>query len=93
MVSDAITAFFVGFGWAVILLLYGRISDTGAIPSYEGTIHSAIRIGFDTVFVGGGTGVALYVTESHLSSFRYGLAGMMSAFIVVTIATKLRSRH
>lgn len=93
IMSNATAAFSLGTGWAFVLLIYGHFSDADVIPSYKGTIRSAIRISFDTVFVGGGTGVVVYVTDSYLSSFQYGLAGMVSAFLVVTIAVKLRSKH
>ncbi|SFS45352.1 hypothetical protein [Halostagnicola kamekurae] len=88
--NDATAAFLVGAGWTVIVFVYGEVSNTGMIPRYEGTIQSAIRSSFNIAFVGGGTGVVIYVVEHHLSAISYGLAGIVVASVIVLIAAKFR---
>lgn len=88
--DDTIIAFFIGIVWAVVLVLYGKFSDTGVVPDYEGTNRSAVRIGTDIAFVGGGTGVVVYLSDSYFSALRYGLAGIVCVLIAVTIVAKFR---
>lgn len=88
--DDVIVAFVIGIVWAVVLVLYGKFSNTGLVPDYEGTIRSAVRIGTDIAFVGGGTGVVVYLLDSYFSALRYGLAGIVCVLVAVTIVAKLR---
>jgi hypothetical protein len=85
MVGDATAAFLVGAGWAIILFVYGEYSSAGVLPRYEKTMRSAVRMGVDIAFIGGGTGVMLSLTNTYFSSFIYGLAGLVLGSIVATI--------
>ncbi|RQG89065.1 hypothetical protein EA462_11850 [Natrarchaeobius halalkaliphilus] len=90
MEFNVIIAFLIGFIWGTIVFIYGKVSNADPIPRYDGTFRSAIRIGIDIAFVGGGTGTVVYLTESYLSAFQYGLAGIVFACIAVAVSVNFR---
>jgi hypothetical protein len=75
----AVTAFLLGVAWATIVLIYQRIWD-GRAGSGSFTALTIL----DVLFIGGGTGIFLYLTDSYLSSFVYGLGGILFVIVVVT---------
>lgn len=90
LVTEPVAAFLSGVVWVIIRGIYGTVRNAGAVPDLEN--ESTVGIVADTLVVGGGTGVVLYLTSSVLSAFQYGLAGIVLTTIVFVIGTRFRER-
>lgn len=81
--SNSIIAFLIGAVWAVLLHAYGRVRTA---TFFEDT--SFARPIADVLFVGGGTGLALYATHYALSAIASGAIGYVVTAVVVRITSK-----
>lgn len=86
-VNDSVTAFCIGAVWAIILIGYGAVLDVGAVPLEDERVSKA-HVLRDVLFVGGGTGVMVFLTDDYLSSFGYGIAGLVLVAVVAAIGRR-----
>lgn len=80
--SSSVISFLIGAGWAVLLHEYDRVRTLSRLEdtSFVGPIA-------DALFVGGGSGVALYTTHYALSAVVYGAIGYVATGIVFLMAS------
>ncbi len=83
--TDQLVAFCIGIIWAVILYVYRAAIGTDIIRSLKNDRCWRRYAVVDILIVGGGTGVFLYLADSYLSAFVYGLAGVVLVTVVVAI--------
>lgn len=74
-VTQSVAAFLVGVLWAVSLFVYDVLGGRFASDADSNGIKSLLQTTGDVLFVGGGSGAALYATHYHLSSLAYGVVG------------------
>lgn len=86
-VNGSVVAFCLGAVWAVILIGYGTVSDVSAVPLEDERVSRA-HVVLDVLFVGGGTGVVIGLTDVYLSSFGDGFAGLVLVAVVAAIGRR-----
>lgn len=82
--QNAVAAFLVGMSWGTIAAVYHHIWGGRA-----GSGSLSLLTILDILFHGGGTGIFIYVTDTILSSFVYGLAGLVLVVAAVTGTRRL----
>ncbi|AHG01119.1 hypothetical protein HALLA_17215 [Halostagnicola larsenii XH-48] len=81
-------AFCIGIGWGSIVLRYVLFVRTAA-GSGGFDERSRWYVVGEVFFMGGGTGIMLYLTDTVLESFVFGLSGLSFVVIADTLAHRL----
>lgn len=75
-IPNAVLAIAVGAGWVLVLTATGQL--LGVPRPVRPDRSMGLRDLVDSLYVGGGTGVMLYLTQTRLGSFLAGMAGMVA---------------
>lgn len=88
---ESVAAVCIGLGWGGIVFGYEGVKRTAIFRTLESADRSRWYVTREILFIGGGTGVMLYLTDTILSSFVFGLVGLSLVVVTVTLARYLRA--
>ena len=77
MVVGMIRPFLAGVAWAVILSFYRRFVLSSNPLLADTSKNSPLLIVVDILFVGGGTGVMLYLANNRFPDLAYSILGIL----------------